>query len=533
MTKLDKFSFPFSSLAYDTSSSSTSTSTSTTSTSATPFLLTDIGEGITEVEILQWFIEPNQTVSQFDRVCEVQSDKATVEITSRYDGIVQSLNGNVGDMVQVGDAIMYIQLQNDHESRNGIQTGSTDGSVNGMEEDYSWQQQQQQQISSSPHSSISIPLSTPSPSSPSNRSESINGKVFATPAVRKIAKEYNLNLSTIHGTGRDGRILKEDILKYIGLIGNGNDNFNDNTKNHNNNDSRRNNNVPLRHDHQSRPTPNNINPSSSIDHPRSSKTENNNNNNISTTPATVEQQNNDEEDTIIPMRGYHRLMVNSMTSTLQVPHMTYSDEVDMTSLIQCRAQLKHHLQSSSSSTQIQLSYLPFIIKATSLAMKEYKILNSTIDTKEMTLTYHTNHNIGIAMDSNKGLVVPVIQNCQGKSIMDITVELNRLRLLAEKCTLSDADLSNPTFTISNIGSIGGTIMSPIVLPPQVAIGAMGKIQRMPKFVNDTSLEVIEKHIMNISWGGDHRVVDGATMGRFSNLWKHYIENPMTMVFDMK
>jgi 2-oxoisovalerate dehydrogenase E2 component (dihydrolipoyl transacylase) len=94
-------------------------------------------------------------------------------------------------------------------------------------------------------------------------------------------------------------------------------------------------------------------------------------------------------------------------------------------------------------------------------------------------------------------------------------------------------LVHPTFTLSNIGSIGGTIMSPVILPPQVAIGAMGKIQRVPRFVDDESMEVEESHIMNISWGGDHRVVDGATLGRFSNLWKSYIESPMTMVFTMK
>ena len=99
--------------------------------------------------------------------------------------------------------------------------------------------------------------------------------------------------------------------------------------------------------------------------------------------------------------------------------------------------------------------------------------------------------------------------------------------------LTEKHLLNPTFTLSNIGSIGGTIMSPAVPPPQVAIGAMGKIQRLPRFVNDDSMEVAEYHIMNISWGGDHRVIDGATLGRFSNCWKSYIETPMKMAFSMK
>ncbi len=99
--------------------------------------------------------------------------------------------------------------------------------------------------------------------------------------------------------------------------------------------------------------------------------------------------------------------------------------------------------------------------------------------------------------------------------------------------LMEKHLINPTFTLSNIGSIGGTIMSPVVLPPQVAIGAIGKIQRLPRFVDETSMEIAEYHIMNISWGGDHRVIDGATLGRFSNLWKSYIESPVMMAFSMK
>lgn len=100
-------------------------------------------------------------------------------------------------------------------------------------------------------------------------------------------------------------------------------------------------------------------------------------------------------------------------------------------------------------------------------------------------------------------------------------------------TLNEKHLMNPTFTLSNIGSIGGTIMSPVVLPPQVAIGALGKIQRLPRFVNENSMDVAEYHIMNISWGGDHRVIDGATLGRFSNAFKNYIESPMKMAFRMK
>ena len=107
------------------------------------------------------------------------------------------------------------------------------------------------------------------------------------------------------------------------------------------------------------------------------------------------------------------------------------------------------------------------------------------------------------------------------------------RYQAFEGNLSEADISDCTFTLSNIGAIGGTYMSPVVLPPQVAVGAMGKIQRLPRFVSDTSDEVESVRIMPISWGGDHRAVDGATMARFSNLWKAYVENPSSMMFAMR
>ena len=138
------------------------------------------------------------------------------------------------------------------------------------------------------------------------------------------------------------------------------------------------------------------------------------------------------------------------------------------------------------------------------------------------------------------MVVPVIPNCQKKSIIDIAIELNRLlSLLAMegKGLVLENEIgyaaAAATFTLSNIGSIGGTYMSPIIVPPQVAIGALGKIQRVPRFVNDTSDIVESVHVMPISWGGDHRVVDGATMARFSNAFKSYIENPVSMMFDMR
>ena len=172
-------------------------------------------------------------------------------------------------------------------------------------------------------------------------------------------------------------------------------------------------------------------------------------------------------------------------------------------------------------------------------MLDYPLLNSSYDQSNNSITLWKDHNIGIAMDTPRGLIVPVIHKCQDKSITDILDDLKRLKALAqEQGTVPSEDLQGATITLSNIGAIGaGTYMSPIVTAPQVAIGAMGKIQRLPRFVdngeNSKSNVVEEVHVCNVSWGGDHRVIDGATMARFHKQWKDYVEDPMKLIQDLK
>eukprot|EP00553_Chaetoceros_curvisetus_P003812 CAMPEP_0204615736 /NCGR_PEP_ID=MMETSP0717-20131115/3149_1 /ASSEMBLY_ACC=CAM_ASM_000666 /TAXON_ID=230516 /ORGANISM="Chaetoceros curvisetus" /LENGTH=467 /DNA_ID=CAMNT_0051628751 /DNA_START=39 /DNA_END=1442 /DNA_ORIENTATION=- len=460
------------------------------SSSTLPFILADIGEGIHEVEILQWYVKPGQTIAQFDNVCEVQSDKATVDITSRYDGVVDTLCSEVGGMIQVGTPLLYMKNEGDDSDCEDVDIiGANDVDVVDNTDDG----KTTTSVSDCAVGKDDGTTTTSNADTDAEMSDTIvrNLATLATPAVRRIAMEHNLNLSSIQGTGKDGRVLKSDVLMELGLL-------------------------------------------------QGSGTELKSSSPEVTTSAVKQQHadphdNNKEEDQVVPLRGYNRIMVNSMTSTLAVPHMVYSDEIDMSSLKRCREEL----QSVMASTEgiIKLSYLPFAIKACSLALKQYPIMNSSIDVDKMTLTYHARHDIGIAIDSPKGLVVPVIRNCQHLSIVDIAMELARLRDLAGNGELEEHDLVGPTFTMSNIGSIGGTYMSPVVLPPQVAIGAMGKIQRLPRFVDgssgSSSMEVKEAHLMSISWGGDHRVIDGGTLGRFSNVWKGYMEAPLTMITTMK
>ena len=153
----------------------------------------------------------------------------------------------------------------------------------------------------------------------------------------------------------------------------------------------------------------------------------------------------------------------------------------------------------------------------------------------LNIYFQASHNIGFAMDSNEGLVVPNVKGVQELTVLEIAAELMRLQKCRDSGNFSSRDVTGGTFTLSNIGSIGGTYAKPIILPPETAIGALGKIQKLPRYIS-TELEdnrVEPRFIMRVSWSADHRIIDGATMARYSNLWKSYLEKPASMLLGMK
>ena len=154
----------------------------------------------------------------------------------------------------------------------------------------------------------------------------------------------------------------------------------------------------------------------------------------------------------------------------------------------------------------------------------------------MKLVHKASHNIGVAMDTPRGLLVPIIKDCQRKSIVDIALELNYLQELGSKNRLGENELSGGTFTLSNIGAIGGTYASPIIPVPTVVIGALGRIRTIPRFRDENAEDLMKSldkvKVMNISWAADHRVVDGATVARYSVLLKSYMETPSSMLAEM-
>ena len=428
-----------------------------------PFHLSDIGEGIKEVTVKEWFVQPGDKVSQFDQICEVQSDKASVTITSRFDGVVKKLHYDIDDIAQTGDPLVDIEVEGESGDAQVNKDNGAQDTTEVQEKD-ALDVQEEQELN------------------PKSK------KALATPAVRRMASEHGLNITEIQGTGKDGRVLKEDVINFLSSQ------------------------TPAAAKKGAEAPVKKVESSPPPAPP------------VVKRPIVVASSAQDREEQV---KGITKAMVKSMTESLKIPHFGYKDEIDMSSLVQMRAQIKD----LAAQRGIKLSYMPVILKACSLALSHYPILNAYFDVSKETITYKADHNIGVAMDTPQGLLVPNIKKIQTLSVLEIAEELNRLQELGIKGKLGESDLKAGTFSLSNIGSIGGTYAKPVIMPPQVAIGALGRIQKLPRFDQDDN--VVAAHIMNVSWSADHRIIDGATMARFSNKMKSYMENPTSMILDLR
>lgn len=417
-----------------------------------PFLLADIGEGIKEVEVLQWLVQEGNKVRQFDKIAEVQSDKATVEITSRYDGVIRKIHYTKGATASVGSPLVDIEVEGDeevHAPSSPLATARDATAKTGHESGLT------ETVAQLRHATMGAPSVT----------------VKAMPGVRHLARTNGVDISQVQATGRSGQILKEDVIAYL--------------------------------DHLK-------GPSNSL--------------HITSIPKIISDP---AGYTAVPLNAFQRAMVKNMQAALTIPHFGFHDEVNVNILNELRKSL-----SSASETKyaVRLTMICFFIKALSLALTDYPILNAHYDNTKQQLKHFAAHNIGIAVDTEHGLAVPVIKAVQDLSIVDVARELSRLTAAARENKLSNADLSHGTFTLSNIGSIGGTTASPIIVVPQVCILALGRTQLLPRF--DENKNVVERAVMPVSYSADHRVIDGATVARFSQRWRTLIQDPSSLLLHL-
>ena len=410
------------------------------------FVLPDIGEGIVECELVEWRIKEGDFINEDQSVADVSTDKALVEITAMHTGRVNKLYYQQGDIAKVHTPLFSIDIEGESDSESGGGSSVAESEKN-----------------------TAVDVTKNADESALNPEKvKIQNNALATPAVRRIARENNLDLSLVPSSGKDGRVLKDDVLNYLSADA------------------------------------------------VSTKA-------VVNTPSLEVVQ----LDHIEPIKGIKAIMAAAMSeSVATIPHFTYADEVNMSELIALRTELKERYIKQG----IRLTMMPFFIKALSLSLKQFPILNSQVNEDCTELKYLASHNIGMAVDSPSGLLVPNIKNVQDLSIVEIAEHSNRLTEQARAGRMSPNDLKGGTITISNVGAIGGTIATPIISKPQVAIVALGRVQTLPRF--DVEGNVSAQKIMTISWSGDHRVIDGATMAYFSNTWKAFLENPASMLMTM-
>lgn len=413
--------------------------------------LAQTGEGIAECELLKWYVQEGDIVEEFQRLCEVQSDKATIEITSRYKGKIHQILYVPGDIVKVGETLLKVIV------------GENDAAL--------------------AHSSEVVESETSSDSDNEGSDQKKCG-VLCTPAVRHIAKQYGIEISDVHGTGKDGRVAKEDVSKHLAI----------------------------KETSKDMPTGSTCHDDSVV---------------LQERVTGADKVDKSFEDKTIPLRGFHRSMVKSMTMAAHVPHFHYVEEIRCDALVK----LKAAFQQGNTDPNIKHTYLPFLIKSLSMALERYPHMNSSFTEESTEIILKGAHNIGIAMATPFGLVVPNIKKVQSLSILQITHELSRLQQLAINNKLSSDDISGGTITLSNIGAIGGKFGSPLLNLPEVAIIAIGRVQKLPRYAEDGSL--YPASIANVCVGADHRVVDGATVASFCTEWKRLVENPELLFLHMR
>lgn len=412
------------------------------------FILPDIGEGIVECEVVEWRVAEGDEIEEDQPVVDVMTDKAMVEITAPKAGRVTRLYHQQQAMAQVHSPLFaFIPREREDTAPPAA--------------------------AEKPQASADTRLTPVARVSPG-----AGQRVPASPAVRRLVREHELQLNDIAGSGKDGRVLKADVLAHLDQA----------TK-----------------------------------APRA--TQNEARGGLRATPANPPADQ--PEVRIEPIKGMKAAMAKSMVkSATTIPHFIYSEDIDVTELLKLREQLKPEAEARGS----RLTLMPFIMKAMALAVQEYPVLNSQLNDDVTEIHYLPHCNIGMAVDGKAGLIVPNVKGVETRTLLGIADEVARLTEAARSGRVSPDDLKGGTITISNIGALGGTYAAPIINAPEVAIVALGRTQKLPRF--DASGQVVERAIMTVSWAGDHRIIDGGTIARFCNLWKGYLESPQTMLLHM-
>ena len=408
-------------------------------------ILPDLGEGIDGAEVSEISISIGDTVKEGDTIVVLESDKASMEIPSDYDGQIKEVLIASGDEVHIGQVLFKIESEDSlkKESKTDIVSKETVGG----------------EVEKPPQ--LTKKMATPPTLSP----QISNDKIFASPGVRRLARELEINLLHISGTGDKGRITKDDLNNHI---------------------------------------------KSRIANQRGTA--------ISINKETDFSKWGEVEE--IKLSKIKKITGQRLQQAWQsIPHVTQFDRADITKLDQTRKVMNKDL----SGNKTKVTFLPFLMKAAVQILKTMPDFNSSLNHSAETLIVKKYFNIGIAVDTPTGLLVPVIRNVDKKSIDDLSLELAELSKKARSKKLKPEDMTGGTFTISSLGGIGGTYFTPIINPPEVAILGISK-SRWEKIYNHKKQVSSAKYLMPFSLSYDHRIIDGAEAAKFTGSFANAIEN---------
>ncbi|KAA3606714.1 MAG: 2-oxo acid dehydrogenase subunit E2 [Planctomycetota bacterium] len=436
------------------------------------FKLPDIGEGVHEGEIVRWIVPEGDAVKEDDPVVEVMTDKATVEIPSPASGVVTKHLVGEGEVAEVGNVIFLI----DTASGGGASAPSA----------------AKPQAAPPPPAAPAVNASAsatavaapPAPAPPAVATDP-GAKVLAAPATRRLAREMGVDLGAVRGTGPNGRILPADVHAASQAVASP---------------------VPAAPTAASAP----VAPAAAAPAPMP----------LPSFPAVAGAR----EELRVPFRGVRKITADAMVrSKFTATHFSLIEEVDVTDLKVMRGQAKE----VGSRYGVNITYMPYIMKATAAALQEFPQLNSMLDEDSQEVVTFQYVNLGVAADTPRGLMVPVVQDVHLKGLLQLATEVQDLAGRARDGKIKPDELKGSTFTITNAGNIGGVFATPIINFPNVAIMGVHAMRRLPRVMPDDS--IVPRDILWISISIDHRLVDGADGARFMVRVRELLENPHLML----
>ncbi|MDD2476419.1 MAG: dihydrolipoamide acetyltransferase family protein, partial [Dysgonamonadaceae bacterium] len=399
------------------------------------FNFPDIGEGLEEGTILEWYVKKGQQVKTGDNLVQMETDKVVADIPSPRDGTIVALFGEVGEIAIVGEPLVEIEIEGVHGEE----------AQEEAKKEFAPQPDESEDLDDEEAAGVVGTMETAGKSAVLAASDEGSDKedvkedkpmrkALATPVARAMAKDMDIDINEVKGTGPSGRVTKADVENF----------------------------KPAK-------------------------------------KGTSKKQDivKGDDVTYEPLTQIRKaISKNMINSKHSAAHMTVFEEVEISELINVRARYKD----AFSKKDAKLTYLPFIVKAAVHALKHYRQVNSQMDLENDRMIFNNRYNIGIAVDTAEGLVVPVIKDADQLSIMEIAKQISELADKANARKLSMDDMKGGTFTITNYGSIGGLFATPVINYPQAGILGVGRIIKKPVVKND---EVVPGSVLSLSLSVDH------------------------------